>query len=817
MSIVPTDEQQAVIDQRTGTVLVLAAVGSGKTTTLSHRIARALEHDPALRPERVLALTFTNRAADHLSRSLEEIAGPIAAGRMTISTFHALCARILRSDPPGAGLPADFRILDEDDTLELLEELGVSGAKQQMYRLHQAASAMRLGTCSVADWHAGRVGGLDWGPAYTDALTLRGAVDFAGLVYLTRALLTEVPDAAGRWSTAFDLVLVDEVQDTHLSEYEVLRVLAAQASSLCLVGDLDQTIYSWRGSAPRALLEHLERDFGPVQALHMTRNFRSTRGILRTAGALAAAMPDRASDMQPAEGLADGIPPQVTTHSTADAEAAALATAIGHTLGTGVAPDRCAVLVRSHAALDRIAAALKHDAVPHTTTEHFKFFRRAEVKDALSVARLVHDRHDEVAARRIARRMVRGVGDATLRRIRDAGRPVGLRLTDLLDAATIRQRDPFWVLDRPDCIVLDTETTGFDADEDEVIEVAAVRLRGGTYSGKPADTFEALLQNTVPVGKSEAVHGISDATLATRGRDPADVFHELKAFIGDLPIAGHNVGFDRRMLEGHGARVGVPLKLTIRFDTLPFARRLVPDARNHKLGTLVDHLRIPFVPTHRALDDVRATVELARELSRRSESGRAVRWSLLTKEGPAFARLRTALQGWAEVPQRPAALLETITRQVLRYSGPSAPRRFANLAELSRRVAAADDPEIPVDRALAQVLDKAALVRDVDALDGTPGVRVLTMHQSKGLEFDHVWLPGLVDGGVPSWFAVRDFREKGDEKGIDEERRLLYVAITRARQQLHLSWHRRDARGRSQEASRFLSELGATVRQVAGP
>jgi len=815
--LVPTEEQRAVIELLSGTVLVLAAVGSGKTTTLSHRIAHALASDPALRPERVLALTFTNRAADHMAQSLEETTGAMATERMTISTFHGLCARILRSDPPGAGLPSDFRILDEDDARELLEELGLTAPVQAMHALAEAASKTPMGACSVEAWHKGLVGGFDWGARYAEALSQRGAVDFAGLVYLTRALLTQIPEASGRWSTAYDMVLVDEVQDTHVSEYEVLRVLAAQATSICLVGDLDQTIYTWRGSAPRELLDHLDRDFGPVQSLHMTRNFRSTRHLLRTATALAEAMPDRASDMRPAEGLSDGEPPRLTSYSSPDAEARSIATQVADALASGTPADRCAILVRTHKAIARLAGALAHDAVPHTTAEHFRFFRRAEVKDALSVARLVHDRHDEVAARRIARQMIRGVGPATLRRIRTEGRPVGLRLTDLLDAAAIRQGDPFWVLERPDCVVLDTETTGFDPDDDEVIEVAAIRLRGGEYSGKPKDCFQAILRNTVPVGRSEAVHGISDAELAANGQDPAEVFAALRDFIGSQPIAGHNVGFDRRMLEAHSARVGPALALTIRFDTLHFARRLVRDAPNHKLSTLVEHLNIPFVPTHRALDDVLATAALARVLAREAEPGRARRWSLLAKEGPAFARLRTALERWAASPRRPAVLLRTITKQVLKYSTADAQKRLANLEELARRVEASDDPRVPPARALARVLERAALVRDVDALDGTPGVRVLTMHQSKGLEFDHVWVPGLRDGGVPSWFAVKGHRESGDESGINEERRLLYVAITRARMQLHLSWYRQDDRGRSQEASRFVTELGQTLRHVAGP
>ncbi len=812
----PTPEQQAVIDAQTGTVLVLAAVGSGKTTTLTRRVAAALQPPSEIRPERVLALTFTNRAAHHMVEGLVQEVGEVVAAKVVVSTFHALCVRILRSDPPGAGLPADFRVIDEDDAIEILNEIGVENPERAVHALHSATSAVPLGHCAVAEWHTGAVLNVPWGAAYTDALKVRGAIDFAGLVYLSRAVLTEIPETAGRWSTAFDLVLVDEVQDTHLSEYEVLRVLAAQASSLCLVGDLDQTIYSWRGSAPRALLARLSEDYGPVLRLKMTENFRSTRHILRVADAVAAAMPDRESEVRPASDLHDGEVATLTVYSSTDAEAEAIAQDVQRRIQAGIAPSRMAVLVRTNKAITTLSAAMQRYQVPHTTLETTRFFRRSEVKDALALARLVHDPHDAVAARRIARRMVRGVGPKTVARIQAEGRPVGLSITDVLDARTVRRGDPFWMLERPDCVVLDTETTGFDPEEDEIIEVAAVRVRAGSYSQRPGDTFSMLLRNTVPVGASEAVHHISDALLREKGREPKQALLALQAFVGDLPVVGHNVQFDVKMLHGYARRLGVDLRLTVKFDTLPFARRLVPEARNHRLGTLVDTLGISVIPTHRALDDVLATVELARVLGERATPGHGVRWALLAKEAPAFAKLRAALERWQRTPLRPAELIRQIAAEALRYSDPDAARRQQNLAVLADRVAVMDDADLPPAEALAKVIDTATLVREVDALDGLDGVRILTMHQSKGLEFDEVWLPGLSESGLPSWQAIQKLEQQGDSSVLEEERRLLYVAVTRARRRLYLSWATRNERGFQQKASRFLGEIRGTFRDIAG-
>lgn len=791
-----TDEQQAVVSAQQGTTLVLAAVGSGKTTTLSHRLARTLADGTP--PERVLALTFTNRAAQHLRVALEARAGE-AAGGVAIHTFHALCARILRAESERVGLPPDFRVADEDDGAEILGELGVPRAGRALYDLHAEAAAVPQGAATLEMWATGSFSRSEWAAAYARVLGERGAVDFAGLVLLARALLTRDTTARSRWGKRYDAVLVDEVQDTHLSEYEVVHALSAGASSRCFVGDLDQTIYGWRGSSPEALLRHLERDLGPVHRLSLSASFRATQALLSFADGLAAHMVERATFCTPHPSVPAGRPPEVRRLQTADDEERVVASHAAKIIEDGVSAEQIAVLVRTNQQVGPLAHALAQQGVPHATVEQFRFFRRAEVKDALALAALVVDRSDEGAARRVARRLVQGVGPATIRRILREGRHCGLRLADLLDPVLVDAGDPLAGLDAPELIVLDTETTGLDPRVDEVVELAAVHLRGGEEVAE----FHALLRPTRSVGEAEAVHGLSDARLAAEGEDPADVLRRFAAFVGSTPVAGHNVSYDVAMLSAHAGRLGVALPLRVVADSLPLSRRIVASER-YSLGHLVTLLDLPVEPTHRAMDDVRATVALLDHLGAMARLEAGPRRMLLQAEAPRFARLRRALDGWANQGLRPAALVRTLTAQVLRHKYPGDPHRLARLAELADRLDALDDPSLPPAHALAQALERAALVRDVDSLDQSPGVRIITIHQSKGLEFDHVVIPGLVEGVLPSWRAL-----KGSTSGdLDEERRLLYVAVTRARQHALLTSHDIDHRGRSTPPSRMLIELG---------
>jgi len=790
----PTHEQQAIIDDHTGTSLVLASVGSGKTTTLGLRVASLIEAGVA--PRRILALTFTNRAAGQLREALGARV-PAHAQQVQLSTFHGLCARILREEAETVGLSRDFRIVDDVDAKAILMDLGLKerDAGQLFFQLGAASSGAKAPTLGL--WFEGRFHRHPKTSAYVAALTDGDAVDFGGLVLLARALFHDHPDVRARWEGRFDAVMVDEVQDTHLSEYDIVKVLATGSRSLCLVGDLDQTIYGWRGSAPQALIEAAAQDFGPLTKHVLTLNFRATRSLVKLADQLAGDLQSRATHVRAADTLPEGTPPELRGFRTFADEAAWIAERCRH-LDTPL--EKVAVLTRTGQHGREVAEAMAEIGLPHASAEQFDFFRRTEIKDALALATLVHHRTEPESVRRVFRRLVDGVNTEVLNHIQRAGHPAALRLPDLLDPRALETGDPLGALGGEDLVVLDTETTGLVPGEDEVIEVAAIRLQGGEEVAR----FEALIRPTRPVGRSEATHGLSDARLAAEGADAATVLDHLGDFVGDTPIAGHNVRFDQRMLETHAARVGVELELHIGLDTLIASRRLLhlPD---HRLATVVDHFAIESTPTHRAMDDVVATVALLPHLHALAAPGADTRGAILRLEHARFGRLRASLDLWAARELRPPALIEEVCRRVLipklrREPDSRTADCIRNLEELITRMEALDPTHLATPEALVAIQERAALVRSVDALDATPGVRILTMHQSKGLEFDTVFLPGLVDQVLPSWQALRE----PDGPQLEEERRVLYVAVTRARRSLFLSWHKVGDRGHDRELSSFL-------------
>jgi DNA helicase-2/ATP-dependent DNA helicase PcrA len=353
-------------------------------------------------------------------------------------------------------------------------------------------------------------------------------------------------------------------------------------------------------------------------------------------------------------------------------------------------------------------------------------------------------------------------------------------------------------------VVLDTETTGVDPNTDEVIEVAAVRVRFGEIIG----SYQALIRPTGAVGASQQVHRISDAVLQAEGRDPATVFQEFSDFIGDTPVSGHNVRFDLRMLQHNSARVGVQFRFGPHFDSLVYARRLLRQD-SYRLSDLATALELPVDPTHRALDDVHTTVHLLAHLSQLGRVGMAVRQRLLAQFAGPFEKLRERLDAWAAHGERPGVLIHRILHEgglLAYYRSRLEADRLANLEQLSARIARLDDPALTPIEASRHVLDGAALAREQDLLDEMEGVRIITIHQAKGLEFDTVCIPGLVDGKFPTWGAIRS-------EDLEEERRVFYVAITRAKKSLELSSYERDDRGPC-TPSRFLD--GLTLSGSAG-
>ncbi|MCP3981131.1 MAG: UvrD-helicase domain-containing protein [bacterium] len=806
----PNPEQAAVIDQREGSLLVLAPAGTGKTRVMAERLARAVED--GIDPARALCVTFTNRAAHEMrERVKQRLAG--AARNVRLFTFHGLCARILRLEADAVGLARDFVIYDEEDANELLtgvlrdEEITANGKqiRELLENVSRTKSGMPIeqlvaGEAAVPEWLrddpdlARAVG------KYHAALAERHALDFGDLIYHVRCMLHRVPERSRRWQERFDWVQVDEVQDTHFSEYDVLRMLGRNARGMAFFGDVDQTIYEWRGSNPAHVLAEFERDFAPLRRLELRENYRATRSLLDLADRFAQSFERRETVLTPAPALAAGRGAVLHHAETPEEEAQWIADRI---VADRADLGRIGILARTRRRTAAVSKALSARGVEHVTVEEFEFFRRQEIKDALARVKLLLNPHDGGAMHRVLLRPASGVGEATLRRLRDEAETSGLRLVDLARQATHEAGEPFGALARAwhagEVVVLDVESTGLATGEDEVVEIAAIRCGADGEH----ETLHRYLRPGRPVGTSVEVHGLTDEFLAREGGDAATVYEELGAFLGGRHVVGHNVRFDLAILGSHSGRCARPLERPPWDDTLDLARRFVRCER-YDLASLCKELGVETQPTHRALDDTRATVELLAALLPHVERGALARSAAVARHGSAFAGLARqfeSLRSDVETLRPAAALTRALEESGLREYYEGDLRRSEYLDELISFFDREDDARLDCASALETVMQTASLARNVDHLaENDPRIPVLTVHQAKGLEFDTVFVAGLAEGEFPSFFAAKEGR-------VEEERRLFYVALTRPRRAIYLSSYQINDWGYRKGPSRFLQPL----------
>jgi DNA helicase II / ATP-dependent DNA helicase PcrA len=812
----PTPEQRQVLEHVHGAHLVLAPAGSGKTQVMTARLRAAIEAGVA--PERTLCVTFTNRAAEEM-RARIAIELPEAAKRAHVRTFHGLCAWLLRSFAPRLGLPRDFTIYDEQDAIEVLavvmtrsnNRISATDPKKFFFTLAErksGAQGKELSLARIPPLFAGALEEPERNIAtrYHRVMADRAALDFADLVYRVRSAFELDAVVRDRVENLFDWVQIDEVQDTHASEYDVIRRLALRTKDLALFGDIDQTIYEWRGSDPESILGRFRRDFQPVREHILTRNFRATKHLLRAADAIAKTFERRRTILEPDPSVPAGEPPVFWVGKTATDEAAWIARQCAELREPAEKP-RIGILGRNHARLTTISEALTKGGVPHVTVEEFEFFRRQEIKDILARLRLVLQPDDSGAVRRALLRPASKIGPATWSKLEREGPAAGLRLADLVRERTHDSGEPFANLlgafahDR--IVVFDVETTGLSTSDDEVIEIAALEI----VRGKVGAPFRRLIRPRRSVGDSEQIHGYDDATLAREGEDAATVFAEFLQFARDAHLVGHNVRFDLAIVQSNCARLNIDVPRFDHDDTLDLARRFVT-ADRFDLESLAAGLSLESAPTHRALDDVRTTAELLIRLIPDVSRGAADRERLVKSLGQPFQPLSQNVARWREMAKevRPPVVL----KRVLEESGLSAfyqrePKRLANLDDLQRFFNVNDRGQRPPSAALADLVQFTALARNVDHLrDDDDRIPVVTVHQAKGLEFDVVFVAGVADGEFPSYLAKRDGR-------VEEERRLFYVALTRARKRLYLSAHEVNERGYAAGASEFFLTVRRSV------
>src|SRR3954470_9462893 len=410
-------EQREAVLHRDGPVLILAGAGSGKTRVITFRIAYLIG-DGHAEPDQVLAVTFTNKASQEMRERVEALIGD-AASRVWLSTFHSLCARLLRREAPKIKLSRDCVIYDSSDQVAVVKqaqrELGIDDKlvppRAALSRISQAKNRMEgpesmRGSWNIRDEQIARIY-----ERYLTALTDANALDFDDLLLKTVELMETSEQTREFYARKFKYVMVDEYQDTNRPQYMLIKRLAELHRNIAVVGDPDQSIFKWRGADLRNILD-FEQDFGEAKVVRLEQNYRSTQTILDAASAVISQNRNRKDKKLWTD--RKGGAKIVYFRGNDELEEADFITRSIKQYRSEDVDAMMAILYRTNAQSRAIEDALMREGLPYKIIGGVRFYERKEIKDALAYLKLIMNPHDDVSLRRVINVPARGIGKGVM-------------------------------------------------------------------------------------------------------------------------------------------------------------------------------------------------------------------------------------------------------------------------------------------------------------------------------------------------------------------------------------------------------------------
>ena len=791
-----------------GPVLLLAGAGSGKTRVITHRIAYLIE-ERGVSPDSILAVTFTNKAAKEMGERVEKILGHTTLAQPTIATFHSFCVRVLRRDIEALrignkGLTRNFAIYDETDQQAVV--------KQALKRLSLDDKTLKprvaLGRISWAKNHMidpqeyflASTNPMEEKIAhifkiYKEELDKANALDFDDLLLETVRLLKSSAEVRERYNRRYKYLLIDEYQDTNRPQYELMKLLGKHGN-VCVVGDEDQSIYSWRGADIKNILD-FEKDFPNAKTIRLEQNYRSTQFILEGASAVVAQNTQRKGKNLFTTREGGSL---IGYYEAPDGENEALfiADRIAKyfreaAAGTDnpIETPRCAVLYRTNSQSRLVEEALRRYQIQYHMVGGFSFYDRAEVKDILSYLKLVQNPHDSIALGRVVNSPPRGIGKTTMDTLERVALTTGMSSWDAIHRAVEEKLLPARAL---------AALSNFR----KLIEDARAML-GPDFAAK-------LTSDITPEGDASR---ISSGLQATAYDSPAD------SGFSPGPSSDDDTDFDFGFatdeetpltIAANDATTNFDTSFNFDFDFGPTEEISTIAPENATIEDAVaDTASInPFAPLplkQSASDAARARLDrIAAAADTNNDQTLAVGEGL--REG--FRK-----------PGDPATLPELIkflndrSGYIRALEDEATPESFSRIENLKELANAAQDATSRGET-LAEFLDHAALVSDADSYSAEARVTLMTLHAAKGLEFPLVFLAGMEEGLFPHSRTLQDPTQ------MEEERRLCYVGMTRAMDTLIMTRarYRRRYGNDSPESSmpsRFLEEVPARLIEDMSP
>lgn len=853
------DAQRMVAEDGTHHILLTAPAGTGKTGTLARRIARLVEKGMAA-PEEILCLTFTNKACREMEHRIQEYMGEKGQG-VSVKTIHGFCYELIQAEADNPeNRYVNLSVWDEEDCRELMDDIlekwntrpgnerqRIRNSRYFFYDVDKAKRWLlerNRYTGEAADYLAAmnaispnpfnvdkNRARAEMAAGYDRQLHSLGGMDFNDILIGALHLLSD-DECSRRWSSRFRYLHVDEMQDMSMLEYGIVLRLASQARVL-LAGDYFQTIYEWRGSDPIQLIQRFTREFHP-EVYTFTENYRATPLLLKAAegylrNAFSKDIPDERSSVS---SVREGQGEPIVIHpafETLDGEARWIIRCIEFLVHKQkklqeAEQGKICILCRNNAYNERLEEAftrqlnqLKADGSGRWDFIRFlrigeeKLYRKREVKDVLAALHLAVNPFDNNSARRLCLNWGRGIGEATVKKILSPDyRKLGIGLSDFLRPDVLRYADTYGTLlqalDEGRLTVFDVESTGTSTSTDEIVQLAAVTLN---RDGQVTARFNRLVKPSGPVGESEKIHHISDERLKAEGEPPEKVFADFLAFTRNHILAGHNVSYDIHILMSQMRRLGMdPVETPAWVDTLEIFRRYYPELKNHKLEYLGEVFKVHHKSSHNAYDDILATAEiLMYAVNHHLRPERDARRACISPYVSLFMPMARIVQDISRMSwkQNPNALIGKVISQLNMdeyFTQHGKTRERQHLEELKRCAEAYPDYGRPPQDVLQEYLAMTALDSGDEILwqSGQAGIPIATVHQAKGMEFDFVFMAGMADENFPASGALKAGM-------LMEEKRLFYVAITRARKRLFLSWNIQSSRFGDGRASRFIANL----------
>ena len=429
-------EQYKAVTAIDGAILIIAGAGSGKTRVITYRIAHML--DMGIPQSQILALTFTNKAAKEMSDRVKELTQK-KLQNLTVSTFHAFGVKILRSDIERLGYRENFSIYDETDRTALIKECGrelkFSPDALDIYKISTLFSNIKTGR---KNWETANDMYRQLYESYQEGLKLYNAVDFDDLIVLPIKLFKEHPDILAKYKERYKYIMVDEFQDTSHQQYELMHLLADK--NVAVVGDDDQSIYSWRGADYQNII-NFEKDFD-VQEIRLEQNYRSTETILEAANGVISHNTNR-KDKKLWSGNGGGKPIEIFMPENETDEANFIAESIqGIAMEDSRKYDEFGVLIRANTQSRFIEEAFLQANIPYTMSGGTSFFERKEIKDVISYLRVIANHDDDINLLRIINTPRRGIGRATIQLINDEANKLGSTLWTAIQSLLQAQDSP---------------------------------------------------------------------------------------------------------------------------------------------------------------------------------------------------------------------------------------------------------------------------------------------------------------------------------------------------------------------------------------